>query len=331
MISVIVPIYNVENYLRPCVDSILNSTYRDIELILVDDGSTDASPSICDQYAGIDSRVRVIHKVNQGVSEARNTGLDAAEGDFIMFVDGDDVIHPNMIQVLYQAINDGDYDFSMVKGKPVLDSEYEDYLTDPHAGMTSARTVLNQDDMVKGLFGPSGKDFQYIVVWNKLFKRDLVRDVRFIKTGSEDAEWTNRVCMKMKNAVLVEDELYYWLQHKSSMTHKGMNPTIVDRINSYFICFKSIPDKNHRLKAYCLEKLYKVILHTRYNAEGSEFVDKVNILASTAFRNTIKDYLHSGIHWKTKYGLLCFYFFPSLHRVFMKKKESPRVSNPFRV
>ncbi len=100
MITVIVPVYNVEDYLENCIDSILNSTCDDFELILVDDGSTDKSGLICDHYKPKENRIKVIHKENSGVSGARNMGLDNAQGDYISFIDGDDVIHPMMLGIL---------------------------------------------------------------------------------------------------------------------------------------------------------------------------------------------------------------------------------------
>ena len=103
MISVIVPVYNVERYLRRCVDSILAQTCRDLEIILVDDGSTDGCPSICDGYAAADSRVKVIHKANGGLSDARNAGLEIASGEWVGFVDSDDFIMPEMYETLLRA------------------------------------------------------------------------------------------------------------------------------------------------------------------------------------------------------------------------------------
>lgn len=104
-VSVIVPVYNAAEYLDGCISSILASTYADFELILVDDGSTDASGDVCDAYADMDSRVRVVHTVNMGVSAARNTGIDAARGAFLTFVDADDIVAPEMIGRLRSTIN----------------------------------------------------------------------------------------------------------------------------------------------------------------------------------------------------------------------------------
>ena len=150
MISIIVTIYKVERFLRVCVDSILNSTYRDIEVILVDDGSPDNSGAICDEFAARDSRVRVIHKANAGVSEARNSGIKAATGDYILFVDGDDVVHPRMVEVLYDGIVSGDYDFSMINVLPVEENGYQEMMADMDID-TSSRRVLEQPYCVRRL------------------------------------------------------------------------------------------------------------------------------------------------------------------------------------
>ena len=113
MISVIIPIYNVEKYLCRCLDSIISQSYKDLEIILVDDGSPDNSPSICDSYARNDNRIKVIHKTNGGLSAARNTGLKYAMGDFISFIDSDDYIEPKMYEILFNLITKFDSDISM--------------------------------------------------------------------------------------------------------------------------------------------------------------------------------------------------------------------------
>ena len=115
MVSVIVPIYKVENYLARCVDSILAQTYKDLEIILVDDGSPDNSPSICDEYAKKDARIKVIHKVNGGLSSARNAGLDVAKGKYIAFVDSDDWVEPCFIETLVTALEETNADMSACK------------------------------------------------------------------------------------------------------------------------------------------------------------------------------------------------------------------------
>jgi glycosyltransferase involved in cell wall biosynthesis len=165
MISVIVPIYKVENYLPACLDSILNSTYKDIEVILVDDGSPDGCGAICDRYAEKDSRVRVIHQPNQGVSAARNAGLDAAKGEYIAFVDSDDVIHPQMMETLLKLINSGDYDFSMVHGVMVQDKGIGyNYVDDVTPLDLSSSTIISRDEYIQHLADLSADSFQYHVI-----------------------------------------------------------------------------------------------------------------------------------------------------------------------
>ena len=110
LVSIVVPVYNVEAYLRACLDSIVAQTYSNIEVILVDDGSKDGSGNICDEYATKDSRVRVIHQENRGVSKARNVGIDSAQGEYLSFIDGDDTVDPNYIAIMYQEIERGSFD-----------------------------------------------------------------------------------------------------------------------------------------------------------------------------------------------------------------------------
>ena len=110
LISIIVPVYNVEKYLSKCIDSIINQTYKNIEIILIDDGSTDSSGAICDKYALVDSRIHVLHIENSGVSNARNVGLNHATGDYIGFVDSDDYIEPNMYELLLEELIADDVD-----------------------------------------------------------------------------------------------------------------------------------------------------------------------------------------------------------------------------
>ena len=113
LISIVVPIYNLETYILNCLESIRVQTYSNIEVLLIDDGSSDESGALCDEFVKNDSRFRVIHQKNRGLSEARNIGLRIYKGDYLLFVDGDDYLHPRMIEFLYKAINEGDFSFSM--------------------------------------------------------------------------------------------------------------------------------------------------------------------------------------------------------------------------
>ena len=174
LVSIIVPVYNVEEYLAECVDSLIDQTYESIEIILVDDGSKDKSGEICDFYKEKDNRVKVIHKINGGLSEARNVGLKCAVGTYIMFIDSDDFINHNMVQELYKAISDTDSDIAAcgfykftVLGEIVQDEE------------ELKSTIMSGVHLCKRLYKGENEDIAFIAC-NKLYKRDL-----FIKYNVE--------------------------------------------------------------------------------------------------------------------------------------------------
>ena len=193
MISVIVPVYNVEKYIRACLDSIINQTYRDLEIILVDDGSTDNSGAICDEYAKKDSRIKVIHKENGGQSVARNIGLQKAKGEFIGFVDSDDSIELDMFESLFSAIQNVDIaicGYNLVAGDKRIES-----------GLLGQNKTLNQAELWKEIFGNLNN-----AVWNKLFRRELLSGICF------DAKFAHG-----------EDLIFNILYLKSAKTGKYIN------------------------------------------------------------------------------------------------------------
>lgn len=172
MISIIVPVYNVETYLPTCIESILDQTYKDFEILLIDDGSTDNSGNICDEYSKRDNRCIAIHQQNKGVYNARNTGLSHATGEYISFVDSDDYIHPQMLEILYKALQKGDYDFAMVTHKKVFNKLG---IIDISGACINTIT-LNRDTLISGLYNKthiSESDFQ--AVWNKLYKKHSLK------------------------------------------------------------------------------------------------------------------------------------------------------------
>lgn len=170
-ISVVVPVYKVEDYLKRCVDSLLAQTYQDFELILVDDGSPDNCPGMCDEYAQKDCRIKVIHKENGGLSDARNAGIDIAKGSWLTFVDSDDYLHPDMLQVLYNAAVDNDAEISVcchvrTRGEPLTELAVgaerkvlspKVYYTMDSNGATSACAKLFHRGLFEAIRYPKGK------------------------------------------------------------------------------------------------------------------------------------------------------------------------------
>jgi len=208
-ISVIVPVYKVEPYLRRCVDSILNQTYTDFELILVDDGSPDGCPALCDEYAVKDSRIRVIHKSNGGVSSARNAGLEVAQGEYITFVDSDDYIRPHLLNRVYQqAVETG---MEMVSFSFIATSKKEENAVD-----CKKLTVFNTLDVRKKyLLEKTQHKNGGWEVWSYLYKASLIQNnsIRFCLTCNNFAEDLGFVlnCILCANGIVqISDQMYIY-------------------------------------------------------------------------------------------------------------------------
>lgn len=214
-VSVIIPIYNVEPYLKACVDSVLAQTYRNLEIILVDDGSPDACPEICDQYAQKDERIKVIHRVNGGPSAARNSGLAIADGALIYFVDGDDMIHPECIERLAEIMEREDCDIVQCKTFAFLDEDKIPYeLSEPELKRVGPREMCRYL-----MFG--GCESNPTIVWNKLYKRELFNEIRFPEEMVyEDTGVTYEMYWRAKKIVLINQVLtFYRSIRQGSITH----------------------------------------------------------------------------------------------------------------
>ena len=214
LISVIVPIYKVEDYLRKCVDSILNQTYKNLEIVLVDDGSPDHCGEICDEYAQMDSRITVIHKQNGGLSDARNAGIDVAHGEYIMFVDSDDYIANNMLEKLFFAIQTQDADMSLCNFLKVDDNG--NTLNKKKSTVSIKNVVLTGLEAVQRLILNDG--YHYTIAWCKLYKAELFQEVRFPKGKYNEDEFVSHVLYaKCSRVACVEEALYYYVQRKDSI------------------------------------------------------------------------------------------------------------------
>lgn len=211
-ISVIVPVYNVEKHLRKCLDSIAEQTYKSLEIILVDDGSTDTSGSICDEYALRDERFTVVHNENGGVSMARNVGLDKATGEYIMFVDSDDYIENNIAEALIKQIEQYDADMSMC-GFKYADT---DGSTWNQTDIATAEGCISSDEFWRRFY--SGARIIGVTLWAKLYKRSLWQNIRFpIGKLHEDEFVTHLIMKNCRNIAVTKMPLYYYVQREGSI------------------------------------------------------------------------------------------------------------------
>ena len=211
-ISVIVPVYKVEAYLDRCVRSIVEQTYRDLEIILVDDGSPDSCGAMCDAWAQRDSRIRVIHKENGGSGDARNAGLDVASGDYVAMVDSDDYVAPQMYQYLINL---------MVPGVDIAECEYLETTTDTAPlDMGTEETVQNFTVNEAMRHHVSDRLFRQ-VIWNKLYRRQVIGDIRFpLGKRIDDEFWTYRVIANAEKLARTSCRLYAYRQRTESVMHE---------------------------------------------------------------------------------------------------------------
>lgn len=213
MISIIVPIYNVQQYLSKCIESIFAQSFRDIEIILVDDGSTDECPQMCDEFAKQDCRIRVIHKKNGGLSDARNAGMKVAQGEWIYFLDSDDWMHPEALQTLYDFAKENNCD--VVQGG--LYYAYEDHLLyrQPSRKELKQCVLDNEDAMHQLVVNDRVKNF----AWGKLYKTELIRGVEFpVGKYFEDSFWQHLIMHRVKKYGIVDDPLYYYRQRENGIS-----------------------------------------------------------------------------------------------------------------
>lgn len=211
-ISIIVPVYNVSQYIHKCIDSIINQTYSNLEIILIDDGSTDNCGVICDEYAKKDDRIKVIHKKNEGVSAARNSGIDVATGEYLGFVDSDDWIDENMYKLLYTNLKKEDADISCCNRYLVYSNNMKIY------GKQNFYEVMNSERAMELLCTIGYIGFS---VYTKLFKKELFKNVRFpIGKINEETFISYKVFSKANKIVYDATPIYYYRQRKGSLTNR---------------------------------------------------------------------------------------------------------------
>lgn len=216
IVSVIVPVYNAERYLQRCIDSIRRQSYPHLEIVLVDDGSSDSSPAICDAAAREDARVRVLHQKNSGVSQARNNGISVSKGEWIAFCDNDDYMYPKMIETLLGMCLDNGCDIAC--SRPEKGSA-ESFGQSPHLPPSDVR-VYSREEMLSDIYRLSS-----CYVWDKLYARRVFDSVRF-PAGSytgEDVTVLHRLFYAAERIAVTETRMYYHYIHGGSVMHRGFD------------------------------------------------------------------------------------------------------------
>lgn len=302
LISVIVPIYNVEEYLDRCVESIVNQTYKNLEIILVDDGSPDNCPKMCDSWSEKDNRIKVVHKENGGLSDARNAGMPFATGEIISFIDSDDWIELDMFERMLSRMQKDNSDMVSCGVKWV--EEDGSLIRD----VTSENEVLDTMIAMKELLNDR-KLKQH--VWNKIYKYDLIKDIPFEKGKyHEDVFWSYQIVGRAKKVSVVKESFYNYVQRSNSIMGEGFSAKRLDALDANKLRCEYM--KEHLPELYD-NALYVYIGSCHYQLQCAvkanqpkEVID--NILDRTSYRKT--GHPTRGIPLKQKLWYYLFTFFP---------------------
>ncbi len=319
-ISVIVPVYNVENYLKKCIDSILNQTLEDIEIILVNDGSTDSCKEICDEYARKDNRIKVIHKPNEGLSMARNAGIREARGQYIGFVDSDDYIAWDMYEMLYQNIITYNADISICglyncyKEKSIPQYDGDEFL------------VMNNEEALKTAL--EGIKFSVNAV-NKLYKKELFDNIEFPKGKlSEDAFTIPKILSISSKIVFDSVPKYYYMHREDSITTSKFKEQDFDVVKAYENNLKLIKEDFPHLKKQAEFRLlwaYTYVLDKMILSQDFNDSSLYKKTASTLKRLTLSILLNPFFSAKRKVVTVLFLISPKLYSFMLKYQKKRKM------
>ncbi len=312
LVSVIVPIYNVEKYLKVCIESLTNQTYKDLEIILVDDGSPDNSYLICEEYANKDSRIKILRKKNGGLSDARNAGLKIATGDYLFFVDSDDYIINDCIEILVEGIKNSNADIAT-------------------CNYTQNESLLSFTKPKKIKSISSKKALKYILKETKLntsasaklIKSCLFKDIEFpVGKIYEDYATMYKVFDLAKKITITDVNKYFYRPNSESITGKKFYKKQLEyfEISNTVMCF--IKDKYPDLQKYVNYRAIRMAVSFVKKISETNYgdLDDINFLISLIRKNSV-NYLFSGYNIKSKMYALFISLFPKCALKFFKNKR----------
>lgn len=314
-LSIIVPIYNVEKYLERCIKSILNQTYNNFELILVNDGSTDGSGIICEKYSGFDHRIRVIHKNNGGVSSARNMGIDNANGKYIGFIDPDDYINKYMYEILISIINRNGSDMVISDYYKIDEDNIDDKTLNMPINIDNLEVhSINGDEAIDKLFDCGEK---FIFAWNKLYKSCLFDKLRY-EEGKiyEDEFIAHRILYKCKYISVVDEKLYFYVQRKGSIVNSPFTTKKFDKVYAVKDRIDFLKEKNlMELKEKAEKSFIDYFIWNYFSGyKRLNNIDKDLVNLKHKFNEIFFEVLkNTRISWREKITLSILYISPKVY------------------
>lgn len=321
LVSVIINVYNCKEYLPTSLESVRQQTYKNLEVILVDDASTDGSGEFCDEYCKQDERFRVIHhEKNTGVSGPRNTGLRAAKGDYIYFMDSDDYIHVEAIEALVDAIKETGLELAAFDFVWHSDMNGDTHYTRDKKPVE----IIPTEQMVFQML--SYVDLRWCVAWNKLYKRSLLEGVLFNDYYSiQDQDYNLRVYQKIEKAAYVPEELYWYVLNPGSLQN---NPSFRAKkfywntMNRFKMLDSIMPGKNEKkYRAWIIGYGYLQMVERRKIEKGTQYEADFGKLSKDIIRKTFREFLtmkHFPIRKKIKFVFS--WYFPFTYKWFKKAK-----------
>ena len=284
MVSVVVPVYNMELYLHKCISSILEQTYSNYEIILVNDGSSDMSPRICDEYSEKYTKIKVIHKTNGGLSDSRNCGVEAAAGDYVMFVDADDYLDSFAMSTLVNVIKETKTNIAQMKSY-IVNEDYTIRLNQSTG--TGAIRVVTSQQYIRNICNKTGSES----VCDKLFAKKILQQYKFeVGRLNEDFLFLSSVLMSGESIAEVDYSGYFYYQRPGSISHSGVGPSLLDSIRNGFFLAKQakeiLPDVELDYKRFALyqARVFFILMPwdwVRYS--NSSYLDILYILKQLRF------------------------------------------------
>ena len=320
-ISVIVPVFRVEKYLSRCVDSILGQTYKNIEVILVDDGSDDACPSICDHYAELDKRIRVVHRENGGLSAARNSGIAVSTGDIISLVDSDDYINMNMFADMMKELVEKDADIVMCDYKYAYIDGVDDQIKDQ--SRNAVITVTDGRSAQYKVAESYETRVTYTVAWNKLYRRELFDGITYPEGRiHEDEARTNRLLYRAKKIVYIEYPYYYYFQRKDSIIGKKVSKANLQLLDAYLDKLSFFREQNEK-ELWSIEAIHAMHMTCYLKQRFEEAKSDIKIRKEPQWEklcNELGFYSIAGILNSTQKAEVCFFMkCPAIYYLAWKK------------
>lgn len=298
LISVIVPIYNVENYLTNCIDSIINQTYKNLEIILINDGSTDNCGRICDEYSLIDKRIKVIHKQNEGVSIARNVGIDISEGEYVAFVDSDDYVFDDYIKVLFNAIMMHEADMSICSYATMNMCDRKKKNKKSHLKCS----VISSEIAVKKML-----NFELVQgVVCKLFKSKCIKELQFKKyTYAEDLLFSVEFMLKQNKIVIVNQDLYCYITREDSVINGGFKYHKYKSLKAFDDILLLTNDIH--LRDFVISRLVSAYFSILLEIPKSQYPLEYNIMIKKIKECRVNVLKTKGVRLKTKFACVLSY------------------------